>query len=100
MVLGCWPVSDRFEFCGVHRNSFGRDDEAEVFDGVGVEGGLLELGVELVVSEALQDHSDVLAMFFGVSGEYEDIIEIDDHELVRHVSEYVVHEVLERRRRV
>ena len=52
-VMRLGPGSDDLGFGLVHRNPRGRDDEAEVFDGVGVEGGFREVGVEVVFSEAL-----------------------------------------------
>ncbi|KAF8623746.1 hypothetical protein AX17_007300, partial [Amanita inopinata Kibby_2008] len=57
---------------------------------------LLNLGIELMLSESVENFADVLLMICGVIGVDEDVVQIDDDADVEHIAEDIVHEVLER----
>jgi hypothetical protein len=56
---------------------------------------LAELGKELMVSESLQNNSEMLCMLFFVFGIDQDVINEDHDKLVRLRHEYGVHQVHE-----
>jgi len=62
-----------------------------------MEGGFVQASVEIVVAESLKYESDVFLVVAGIFREDKYIVEIYNDELVRHIREYIVHEVLKRR---
>ena len=75
---GFGPVQDRLDLRLRHRKSGGRENVAEVLDGVGVELALVRAGIEPVLAEASEYLFDVLAVLLGVVGVDEDVVEAGD----------------------
>ncbi len=90
-----WPVSNDAGFFRIHCYAGGGDDESEVFNGIGVEGGFVQTGVKIVVAEALEDGADMFRVIFWVVGKDEDVVQVYDDVDVAQVLENVVHECLE-----
>ena len=62
-VAGSRPVADDTGFGWVHGHSVGRDNEAQVFRGVGMELALLRFDMEVVLSESVENKLDVFFVF-------------------------------------
>ena len=60
------PLLDGGGFGGIHGDSVGGDYESEVFGGVGVELTLFGFDVEVILSEPIEDESDMLFVFGGI----------------------------------
>jgi hypothetical protein len=56
---------------------------------------LAELGMELMVSKSLQNHSEMLRMLFFIFGTDQDVVNEDHDKLVQLRHEYGVHQVHE-----
>lgn len=65
-----------------------------------MEIGFLWVCVKIVLAESFQDLADVDAVFFQAVRKDEDVVQIDNHENVDHILEYVVHKILKRCRGV
>lgn len=68
---------------------------AEKLDGWLMEGTFLRLEDEVMFSEALEDLSNVMAMFGQARGIDQDIIDVDDHGKMKEFPEHLMHKVLE-----
>jgi len=61
-LAGFWPVGDGFDFVGGHGEAIGREAEAQVFGGGGMEFALFQFSKEIMLAEASEDFADMFLM--------------------------------------
>ena len=94
---GGQPGSNAIELDRVHGELTRFHNHSEVFDFGDVELTLFEFQVEVELSHALEDATSLFSVGLGVRGGDKEVVHIDDEpSFGNHVSEQVVHELLER----
>ena len=88
------PVENDLDLVFRHRELIRRQNVAKIFHGVSVELALQSLGVKTVETKASKDLLDMLPMLLQRIRVDQDIIEVDDNAVIKHVTEDVVHESL------
>ena len=90
------PGSDAIKFDWVHSKLTGFHDLSKVFDFRDVKLALLKLQMKVKLSHLLEDMAGLLSVGFWVGGGNEEVIHINDKlSFSDHVSERVIHELLE-----
>ena len=89
------PLLNGLYFVGGHRETSGRQDVAEIFDAFVVELTFLWFGIQPVLPESAEDLLDLFMVSSFIRRINENIVKVDDNTNVQHISEDIVHEVLE-----
>ena len=65
-MLRRFPVDNSFNFLGVNRNALGRDNMAKIEDFIKPEFTFGELRIETLLTEPVEDQTEVLGMVFFI----------------------------------
>jgi len=85
------PLLNGLYFVGGHRETGGRQDVAEISTLL----SFLWFGIQPVLPELAEDLLDLFMVSSFIGRINENIVEVDDNTNVQHISEDVVHKVLE-----
>ena len=94
-LSGFRPILNDLEFVGGHSEAAWRKYIAQILDGRDVEKTLIGMGIEVMLSEALENFSDMALVFFLRVGVDEYVIEVHQYTNIEQVAEDVIHEALE-----
>ncbi len=91
------PIRNSFYFGGIHSDTFGRENKTQERNRPCVKLTLFNLDEYTILQQPLEQSSDVLDMISLILGEDQDIVEVNKHKPIDHVSEHIVDECLQDR---
>jgi hypothetical protein len=86
-----WPVTDDLDFNWINMYAMLINNVAQVMNHVHAEGEFFQVGVELVMSQGVQDLLNMLQVFFPSFTLNEDVIQIHHYKIIGEWSHDIVH---------
>jgi hypothetical protein len=93
--VGLFPLLHSFNLCGIYNDSLSSENMTKEGNFLEPKVTFAELGIQLILPQLLQNHSQVLLMLFGGGRIDKDVINEHYHKLVQFIHEYLIHHVHE-----
>ena len=92
------PLSDGLKVGWIHTNGAGTNYEPKILNRLLYKGTLLQFGIKIFVTKALEDYAEMGKMVAKQLTENQYIIQVYDHDVAEKVKKRLIHEMLKGRR--